>query len=104
MNKKDFIRERAIAAKREWLENNSPKPGEAKSEELINAIVGANMRVSRNNKGLSLQDVVEMSGGSFATRSSLSLIELGEQNITIYQLYSFARIIGCKVEHLLEGI
>lgn len=101
MNKKDFIRQKTIEAKREWLSANLPKEGEINSQELTNALVGANIRRLREKLGYSLEDVVQLSNGVIGSRAGLSLKELGEENITIFQLYVLSKLLKVDVQTFL---
>ena len=53
---------------------------------------------------MSLQDVIDIADLGVTTKAALSLIELGEQNPTVYQLYVIAKATGVKCSDLLNGI
>jgi hypothetical protein len=101
-NKKDQIREAVIAAKREWIKGHTPK--EFTAPDTLNALVGARIRSLRNGKGMSLQDVVDLSGERLGSKAGLSLKELGEENLTIYQPHVLAKILNVPIGNLIKDI
>lgn len=65
----------------------------------IKTIIGENFRVLRSKKGLSQEAIAEMTGIS---KSSVSRIERGEQNISADQIDSLVKALECTNEDLVN--
>jgi len=76
--------------------NHVSHPGQP-SEELQRRF-GRNFREARMRAGLSQQAAAELTG---STQAYVSLVELGQKNMTLQSIAQFAAGIGCSAEALL---
>ncbi len=68
----------------------------------INEEIGAEMRKQRTNKNLSLAQVADRMGVN--SRNTISLMELGRKNITVGDILSFCKAVGCEIDPFVEII
>lgn len=97
MNEKSQYRATALAeARKKWFESKADAVELAKKakDEHSPKKDGGRLREAREAVGFSLQDVQDLSGGMF-TRSSLSLIELGGQRMTVEQAVWLDALYQC---------
>jgi transcriptional regulator with XRE-family HTH domain len=64
-------------------------------------LVGERLRKLRLDRGLSLQEVCERSGGSFVV-STLSAYERGKRSLSLERLYELATIYGVSPTSILD--
>lgn len=70
------------------------------TEESYNEAVGRRLRAIRRQKGLSLQDVEEISDFEFKA-SVLGAYERGERSLSLPRMHRLAAVYGVPVEQLL---
>ena len=68
----------------------------------INKELGAEMRRQRTIKNLSLAQVADRMGVN--SRNTISLMELGRKNITVGDILTFCRAVGCELDPFVEII
>jgi transcriptional regulator with XRE-family HTH domain len=66
----------------------------------LTAILAANIRAYRDDKGLSQEDFADACG---LHRTYVGSVERGERNVTLSTLEVFASVMGVSVSHLLTG-
>jgi transcriptional regulator with XRE-family HTH domain len=71
------------------------------SEKRYAELVGEKLRRLRQDRGLSLQEVCERSGGAFVV-STLSAYERGKRSLSLERLYELASIYGQSPMSLLD--
>ena len=71
----------------------------AKSKLLVS--LGNNVRLFRNKKGLSQEDLADLCG---LHRTYIGMVERGEKNITVLSLYRIATALGVNLEDLVIEI
>lgn len=84
-NRKEFLKQERERASKQWILSQQERIDaalKAMDESLIET--GPILKIWRTNMGFSLQDVENISNGIFS-KSSLSLIERGEQGISLAQ-------------------
>jgi len=80
----------------------SPPPtlGKLKPDDLF-AIFGDNLKAARLRSGLKQSDVAEQIG---LTQQRLSLIEAGNQNLTLRTMMRLAQVVNCDVGAMLQRV
>jgi len=66
----------------------------------LTAILAANIRAYRDDKGLSQEDFANICG---LHRTYVGSVERGERNVTLSTLEIFASVMGVSVPQLLTG-
>lgn len=83
-----------------WLEMHRPSMNPSRSSRKhIAKLIGKKIRAKREESGFSQEDVAKLSKGVF-TKVSLSLIELGGQNIYAWQILILSAILSCEISTL----
>jgi transcriptional regulator with XRE-family HTH domain len=75
--------------------------GHEEREKRYAELVGEKLRRLRQDRGLSLQEVCERSGGSFVV-STLSAYERGKRSLSLERLYELANIYGQSPMSILD--
>lgn len=66
----------------------------------VRKTVGTNVARIRREKGLTQEELEELSGFS---QQYLSGLERGQRNPTILTLYEIAQVLGVRIEDFLQG-
>jgi len=68
----------------------------------LNERIGFEMRSQRLLKRMTLQQVADAMG--FASRNSVSLMELGKTMITVHDLQRYCEVVGCSWLDILNKV
>ena len=60
-------------------------------------LLGNNIKVARQNLGISQEKLAEMSG---LHRTYIGMLERGERNITVYNMYKISRALEIEIKEL----
>ncbi|MCL2372072.1 MAG: helix-turn-helix domain-containing protein [Defluviitaleaceae bacterium] len=66
----------------------------------LNVLIGSNIRKIREHKGLSMDDIADMTG---MTSSHIGLLERGDRGASVLNLYKLADALGVSWEMILKG-
>lgn len=72
-------------------------------EQSLRSALGKRLQEYRQEKGFTLDNVVEAAGLDIS-RSSLSAIENGNQGISAWELYGLSKIYGFSLDALMDKI
>ena len=67
----------------------------------LQTIIGKKIKEARNRKNMSAQ---ELASRCNFEKSSMSRLEAGNTNPTIYTLYKISQALGVKMEEIMEGL
>jgi len=70
----------------------------ADNDELLYLLIGLNVRERRENDGLTQTALAELAG---IGRTTLNMVENGNQRVHLNTLYRIAFVLGCTVGDLL---
>ncbi|MBN8875456.1 MAG: helix-turn-helix transcriptional regulator [Rhodospirillales bacterium] len=93
------VRKKGIAARRLPSANAEICAAGEKSQLELQKVFGANLRAARMEAGLNQPEVAQMTG---LAQQYLSLIEGGEQNLTMRTMAILAKVVDCDLVELLK--